>query len=184
MRNMLASIIRNKIVSCVVLLALGILLLVAPGATLARSVRLIGLVLLAGAIVGFLIYFLTKSTERSALVLIESGAVAVIAVVFLIAPGFITGFLPYVFGVILLLNALLDLLTALRLPSGKGAAVLLSLLAIAAAVLILCNPNGLANLITRIIGAVLIYNAVVGLLGLVMSRKAPTSGSSLLIDKK
>ena len=54
MKNMLASIIKNKIVTCIVLLALGVLLVIAPLDTLARSVRLVGLVLLAGAQAGAL----------------------------------------------------------------------------------------------------------------------------------
>ena len=169
MKNMLASIIKNKIVTCIVLLALGVLLVIAPLDTLARSVRLVGLVLLAGAIVGLLIYFLSKKEDRSPLVLAESAAAVIIAVFFLIAPGIVTGVLPYIFGVILLLNALLDLVTALRLPRGKLFALLLSMLAIIAAVVILCNPDALANIITRLIGISLIYSGIVGLLGLILA---------------
>ena len=171
MKNMLASIVRNKIVSCIVLLALGILLLIAPGETLARSVRLVGIILLAGAVIGLLIYFLSKNAERSPLVLFESIIAAAIAIFFIAAPGVITGILPLMFGIVLLLNALLDLITALRLPRGKVLAVLLSMLAIVAAVVIICNPNALADLITRIIGAAFIYSAVVGLLGLALAGK-------------
>ena len=169
MKNMLASIVKNKIVSCIVLLALGVLMVIAPGETLARSVRLVGIVLLVGAIVGFLIYFLSKNTERSPLVLMESGVAAAIAVFLIAAPGIITGVLPLIFGIILLLNSLLDLLTALRLPRGKLLAVLLSMLAIIAAVIIICNPNALANIIVRIIGFAFIYSAVVGLLSLLLA---------------
>lgn len=172
MKNMLASIIKNKVVSCIVLLALGVLMLIAPGETLTTTVRLIGVVLLVGAVVGLLIYFLSKQNERSPLVLLESVIAAAVAIFFLVAPRVITGVVPLIFGVILLLNALLDLVTALRMPFGKAVFVLLSMLAAAAAVLIICNPNALANAITRIIGAVLIYNSVVGLLSLALMRKA------------
>ena len=172
MKNMLASIVRNKIVSCIVLLALGVLLLLAPGETLALYVRIVGIVLLVGAVVGLLIYFLSKNTERSPLVLIESILAAAIAIFFIAAPGVITGVLPLMFGIILLLNGLLDLITALRLPRGKVLAVLLSMLAIVAAVIIICNPNALANLITRLIGCALIYSAVVGFLGLALAGKS------------
>ena len=168
MKNMLASIVKNKIVSCIVLLGLGFLLLIAPGGTSELVVRLVGAVLLAGAVVAVLIYLMSKSNERSPLVLFEGIVVAAVALFFLIAPGVVTGILPLIFGIILLLNALLDLITALRLPQGKGVAVVLSLLAVIAAVLIICNPNALANFITRLIGIVLIYNGLVGVFGLLI----------------
>ena len=172
MKNMLASIVKNKIASCVVLLALGVLMVIAPGETLARSVRLIGIVLLVGAIVGFLIYFLSKNTERSPLVLLESIIAAAFAVFLIAAPAVVTGVLPLIFGILLLLNSLLDLITALRLPRGKLFAVLLSMLAIIASVVIICHPNALANIIVRIIGISFIYSAVVGLLGLLLSGRS------------
>lgn len=169
MKNMLASIVRNKIASCIVLLALGVLMVIAPVATLARSVRIVGCVLLAGAVIGFLIYFLSKTDERSPLVLLESIIAAAFAVFLIAAPGVVTRVLPLLFGILLLLNSLLDLITALRLPRGKVLAVLLSMLAIVASVLIICNPDALANIIVRIIGASFIYSAVVGLLGLILA---------------
>lgn len=169
MKNMLASIIRNKIASCVVLLLLGVLLVIAPLDTLTRSVRIVGFVLLAGAVVGFLIYFLSKNTERSPLVLLESVFAAALAVFLIAAPALIAGVLPLIFGIVLLLNSLLDLVTALRLPRGKVIAVLLSMLSIVAAVVIICNPGALANIIVRVIGVSFIYSAVVGLLSLLLA---------------
>ena len=173
MKNMLSTIIKNKIVSCIVLLLLGVLMVLSPVEALSRAVRIVGIVLLVGAVVGFLIYFLSKKEDRSPLVLMESIVVALIAIFFIALPGVITGVVPLIFGIVLLLNALLDLLTALRLPRGKLIAVLLSMLAIVAAVVIICNPEALGSIITRIIGVSFIYSAVVGLIGLVLAgRKA------------
>ena len=183
MKNMLASIVRNKIVSCIVLLALGVLLLIAPLDTLIHSVRLVGILLLVGAVIGFLIYFLSKDTQRSPLVLLESIVVTGLALFFLLAPGLIANVLPVVFGIVLLLNALLDLVTALRLPRGKLLAVLLSMLAIVAAVVIICHPAALASLIVRITGASFVYSALVGLLSLLLVSRTEKNRRSNLIDR-
>ena len=95
---------------------------------------------------------------------------------FAAAPSVVTGILAYVFGAILILVSLLDLVIAVRLPASKLVAVLLALLELAVGVLIVVNPRAFANIMTRLIGGALIYEAVVGIVTVILARKTAKSG--------
>ena len=169
------NIIKNKLLSSIVFLVLGVLLLIAPAASLALFVRIIGAVLVLGALVRFIAYFVTKKEDRVPLSLVLGIASAAIGVFFLIAPGVVTNVLAYVFGAILILNSLLDLVIAVRLPAHKIVAVLLALLGV---VLVIVNPDAFSTFMTQLIGATLIYESVVGIVTAILARK--TAKSNLL----
>ncbi len=172
------NIIKNKLLSSIVLLVLGVLLLIAPADMLRLYVRIIGAVLLLGALIRLVAYFITKKEDRAPISLVLGVAAAAIGLFFIVAPGVVTNTLAYVFGVILILNSLLDLVIAVRLPFGKLVAVLLALLGLALGVLITVNPDAFANFITRLIGATLIYESIVGIVTAILARK--TAKSNLL----
>ncbi len=172
------TIIKNKMLSIVVFLALGILMLVAPVPVSKLFVRLFGGVLLAGALVRIIAHFATKKEDRAPISLLLGVVAAAIGLFFLCAPQVVTGILPVAFGVILILNSLLDLVIAVRLPSGKAVAVLLSLLGLILGILIVINPQAFASFIVQLIGASLLYEAVVGIATSVFARK--TAKSNLL----
>lgn len=174
------NIIKNKLLSSIIFLVLGVLLLIAPAESLALFVRIIGAVLLVGALVRLIAYFVTKKEDRVPISLILGVAAAVIGLFFLIAPSVVTNILAYVFGAILILNSLLDLVIAVRLPSGKAIAILLSLLGLVLGVLIVVNPEAFASFMTRLIGATLIYESIVGIVTSIFARKTAKSG---LLDK-
>lgn len=172
------NIIKNKLLSSIVFLVLGVLLLIAPAASLALFVRIIGAVLVLGALVRFIAYFVTKKEDRVPLSLVLGIASAAIGLFFLIAPGVVTNVLAYVFGAILILNSLLDLVIAVRLPAHKIIAVLLALLGVVLGVLVIVNPDAFSTFMTQLIGATLIYESVVGIVTAILARK--TAKSNLL----
>lgn len=172
------TIIKNKLLSSIVFLVLGVLLLIAPAAMLDLYVRIIGAVLLLGAIVRLVAYFVEKAENRVPLSLILGVVSAAIGIFFLAAPGVVTRVLAYVFGAILILNSLLDLVIAVRLPSGKLVAALLSLLGLVLGVLVIVNPRAFSDFITRLIGATLIYESIVSIVTALLARK--TAKSNLL----
>lgn len=172
------SIIKNKLLSSIVFLVLGILLLIAPTAMMGTIIRIIGAVLLLSALIRFIAFFATKKEDRVPISLILGIAAAAIGIFFVVAPGVVTNVLAYVFGAILILNSLLDLVIAVRLPIGKTAAVLMALLGVALGVLVIINPRAFTDFITRIIGATLIYESIVGIVTMLLARK--TAKSKLL----
>jgi uncharacterized membrane protein HdeD (DUF308 family) len=172
------NVIRNKLISSIVFLVLGILLLAAPTALMGTIVRVIGAVLLLSALIRFIAFFTAKKEDRVPLALILGIAAAAIGIFFVVAPGVVTNVLAYVFGAILILNSLLDLVIAVRLPIGRTAAVLMALLGVALGVLVIINPRAFTDFITRIIGATLIYESIVGIVTMLLARK--TAKSKLL----
>jgi uncharacterized membrane protein HdeD (DUF308 family) len=174
------NIIKNKLLSSIVFLILGVLLLIAPTQSLELFVRIIGGVFLLGALVRLVAYFVTKKEDRVPLSLVLGVAAAAIGLFFVLLPGVVTNILAYVFGAILILNSLLDLVIAVRLPAGKLVAILLALLGLALGVLIVVNPQAFASFMTRFIGATLIYESIVGIVTSILARKTVKSA---LLDK-
>ena len=172
MKENFRSLAGGKLLASLVLFALGVLLLAAPMETLTAYVRVIGGILLLAAVVGIVVFVLTAVANRSALLLIGSIAAGVVGLVFLIAPGVVTGALPFVFGVLLLIASVSDLFSAIALPFGKLISIILSLIGVILGLVILMNPNAIAAFITRVIGLSFIYESLVGLVTAVFARRA------------
>ena len=158
----LKKLFSNIVFTSALLLVLGGLLLFAPSETLQTYVRVIGVVLLAGAALGLLLEFVIKQTPRSLWAVVGACAAAVLGLVFVLAPSCVTGILPFLFGVVLIVLSAFELLSALQLPFGKLLSILLSAGGLLLGVLIVSNPNALSAFITRLIGLALLYEAVVG----------------------
>ena len=158
----LKKLFSNLVFSSVFFLVLGGLLVFAPQETLETYIRIIGLIALVAAVLTLVLEFLFKSGARSAVAVVGACVAAAFGLLFLLAPAFVSGVLPFLFGVVLIVLSALDLLSALRLPFGKLLSILLSVGGLALGILIVSNPNGLSALMTRLIGAALIYQAVVG----------------------
>lgn len=158
----LKKLFSNIVFTSVLFLVLGGLLVFAPQETLQIYVRVIGVIALVSAAVTLLVEFLQQKRPRSGWVIAGAAVGAVLGLLFLCAPGFVTAVLPFLFGAILIVLSAFDLLSAMQLSFGKPLSLLLSVIGLALGILIVSNPNGLANLMTRLIGLALIYQAVVG----------------------
>ena len=158
----LKKLFSNIVFTSVLFLVFGGLLIFAPQETLQLYVRVIGIIMLGAAVVMLLVEFLQKNRPRSGWVIAGAAAAAALGLCFLCAPGFVTGVFPFLFGVVLIVISAFELLSALQLPFGKLLTILLSIGGLALGVLIVSNPNGLANLMTRLIGVALVYEGVVG----------------------
>lgn len=172
------TIIKNKLLSSIILLALGILLIVAPNDVPQLFVRIIGAVLLCGAVVRLIAHFTAEKDDRVPISLMIAAVAAAFGIFLLAAPGVVVKVINIVFGALLILNALLDLVIALRLPVGKTIDVILALIGLAIGIVIVINPSAFAAFITILIGGALIYAAVVGIVTVLLGRK--TAKSNLL----
>ena len=166
------AIIKNKLLSGIVLIVLGVLMVIAPAQTLETYVRIIGAVFLAGAALHIAGHFMAKKDERAPLSLVLGIFAGLIGIFFVVAPSVVTGILPVIFGIVLILNSLLDLVIGVRMPFGKVVAAILALIGLALGVLVLLNPNTFAHFITRIIGASLVYEGVIGIAAAAIASRA------------
>ena len=155
--------------SSVLLLVAGVFLLLKPGETLDLIVKLVGVALLAVGALGVAQFFLKKDKKnRSILHLLISVVEIVGGLVFLVKPGYIVS-VYYVFaGIIILLNGISNLSVAFDMKKAGfdrwAAAVILSVIAILAGIIIIFNPFAAATTVIRFIGVALAYDGVVGIL--------------------
>lgn len=163
MKSFITGMFKNKLIAGILLLILGGLLLFAPRESMQTFIRLIGAAFAVAAAAGIAAYFLAGKENRPVFTLILAILAAIAAIVFVAAPSFITGILPFFFGVMLLLSSLSDLAASLTLPIGRIVGMLLSFVGIVLGVIVICNPNSLSSFITRLIGISLIFDGAVSI---------------------
>ena len=167
--------IRNVVISSLVLLALGLLMIFATETLLVVFVRVIGVVTLVGAVFGFVLQLVSAKEARSALAMAVACLSAVFGAVLIACPLKIAGLLPYVFGVVLILLSVKELFVVTTMQTGRIFSIILASLGIILGTVIVCNPVAIAEFITKIIGAGLIYLAAVGLVdAILLERGAKT----------
>lgn len=157
----------NRILSAVVFILLGIVLLAFPNATMILVCRIIGWgVLISGivALVGAI-----RGNQGGAGIAV--GVVGIIVGIYIIAkPGVLASIIPFVVGIVMVVNGILNITTAARnrdvfgrryLPSLAGGIV-----TVLFGALLLCNSFYAAALIVRFIGIGLILGSVSNLISM------------------
>ena len=154
----------------VVLTALGFWLILHPYQSLKTAVRLLGVALLVsgGLAVGFYAFSKQKSDLRTVGVLLMGSAAIVAGLVVLIKPGWVIAVFPMVAGIFVAFNGILNTLHALqtRKAGSRGWQILLvlSLLSIVVGILLFANPFAYMSTLVILLGAVLIYNGILGII--------------------
>ena len=154
----------------VVLTALGFWLILHPYQSLKTAVRLLGVALLVsgGLAIGFFAFSKQKSDLRTVGILILGSVAAVLGLVVLIKPGWVIAVFPMAAGIFVAFNGILNTLHALqtRKAGSRGWQILLvlSLLSIVVGILLFANPFAYMSTLVILLGAVLIYNGILGIL--------------------
>lgn len=175
----------NMALAAVGCLALGIALLVIPDLFLQVACYVTGAVLIAYGVLGLLSCIRTHSMN------LFTGLVDVIAIgigIFIITqPRMISSILPIIFGLILLLDGILNLRHGIGLhrfgdPSGKTV-LILGVITVIFGVVILLNPYSTAKMTFRLIGIALVYSGLSDFLVIFrMNRANRTYENQKIID--
>ena len=155
------SLIKNFIVSGFVLLSLGLLMVFATDEVMRTFIRVIGIIIVAGAVFAVVLQLLSKREERSVWLFVIAALSAIVGAVFIAIPETIAAYSFYVFGVMLILLSVKDLFSVVRFPMGRIFSIVFSSLGIILGTVIVCHPEQIAQILTRFIGFALIYQAVV-----------------------
>lgn len=161
------KILKSTLITALVLIALGIYMVLSPGAALSNIIKVIGIAIIVAGAVTVLLYVLNK--EGNSLTTLAAGIILVVAgIVFLVKPGAIEKIFPTVVGILVIVNGVLNLIASLKARKA-GAPVwivglILSVLTVALGIMILTQPLFLMNQIVRIVGIVLIVMGVSSLL--------------------
>ena len=159
------------ILEMLVVCALGITLILSPRRSLDAALTILGIALLAGGVIAVGYYFFTRhkaSEGQQPMFIALAGCVAVVAgLVVILAPNLLTQVFRFVAGILVAFSGILNLVKALeaRKEGKKGWQILLalSIIAIAMGVLVFINPFRAESTLVILVGAVLIYNGILGI---------------------
>lgn len=162
----------NRIWAFVVLILLGIVLIVWPDATVAGIVRLTALGLLASAIVGVIVHVLDKEEKKftKALKIVQFALYAALGIWILVNPVLFEGFYQIMIGIIIAVNAIKDLIVAIR-ENKQWFFLSLAILSLVLGVIVMCNPFTLFRTFAVISGISLVYTGLVSLIGEIREKK-------------
>lgn len=167
------TLVKNFIISGFVLLALGLLMLFAPDGALKLFVRVIGIIIIVGAVVAVAMQLGSKKEDRSIWLFLVAGLSAAVGVVFIGIPRQVADYSFYVFGVMLILLSVKDLFSVVRFPFGRIFSIAFSSLGIVLGTVIVCHPDQIAQQMTQFIGAALVYQAVVCFMNAILINRSP-----------
>ena len=159
----------NLIVMSVLYLALGIFLLMVPGTALNVVCYALGGVVLLGAVIQLVRYFLVERGIFQSQLTLISGLVCLALGGFLILRSdIVVRILPIVFGLFVIFDSLGRIQNALDLrrceyPSWKGF-LLLPVLSVVLGVVLIVNPFGAMETLVMAIGIILIVEGAINLL--------------------
>ena len=154
----------NLIVMSVLYLALGIFLLMVPGTALNVVCYALGGVVLLGAVIQLVRYFLVERGIFQSQLTLISGLVCLALGGFLILRSdIVVRILPIVFGLFVIFDSLGRVQSALELRSWKGF-LLLALLSVVLGVVMIVDPFGAMETLVMAIGVILIIEGALNLL--------------------
>ena len=164
---------KDRAISCTVsalcFIALGIVLVGWPEASLNWICRLLGIVLLASGVV-FIISYLTKKKASTVLQydLFIGVILALLGIWLLTNPAIIISFVQYIFGAILIIHGIIDIQGTLSLRSGGSSrwypALLFAIATIALGAIIILNPFASMSALVILIGISLIFDGITDIL--------------------
>lgn len=154
----------NRIIFSLGAVALGVILLVWPATSLLVLARIIGAVLAVGGIVMAIMCLRDRRVVLSASMLVLAVVMIICGIVVYLHPGDLVSLIPTVMGVLVLLSGIVNLgetFTLTRQRYGRWwVSLLVALATIALGIILITKAFGVASMITRIAGIVLIFDGV------------------------
>lgn len=165
--NLFEKIRKDVVLSSIVYLVLGLILLFRPGIALVTIVDVLAIMTAVMGVVRLVTYFARKDAVADG-ALIKGIMYLILAAVLHFGAGFIISIIPFIMGVLVIISGIVKLQEAMDMMkvkvNGYVPMLLISILSLVFGLVILLNPFATAELLFRIIGIALIYNAVSDLL--------------------
>ena len=155
---------RNKMITGALLLCLGATLILWPTSALAAMAKVAGFFLMVYAVAGIINFALGSKSAGDVVTLIIDIAGAGLGLYLFLNPEWFIAVSSKLFGVIILIHGirnLYDSVTIVRkLDTGWKNSMIFSIVVILLGLFVIANPLGIPNMIVRIIGIILVLNAV------------------------
>lgn len=176
MIRLMKNFIKSSIISSLVLLAFGILLIVQSEMTIITISYIIGGILIALGAIAILKFFkLIKDVNRTDLDIIYGLVCIILGVIIIDNPEAIASIIPFLIGLIIVLNSATKLQYSIELKKEKNdlwlSTLILSIVMVVCGTVLIFNPFKGAVLLTRIVGIFILIYSVLDLIStLVINR--------------
>lgn len=174
----------SKIVSKILMAAVGVVLIAYPGTALVTLIRFLGAAIALIGIFGIISYIAAPYKGVIATLLCIVSTIALLASIIPIAkPSIIVAIFPLIIGIAIAIHGISNVFEAIALKAALGiwfVPMVLSLLTVAAGCVIAFYPFSTMDFLVRTVGVILVYNAVVGLFMAVTYK--PKVGANGVID--
>ncbi len=159
---------RDKILTGIALLVVGILFMVAPMTTTRLIYGAIGIVLILAGISRLVLWIRIKEAGfLKTFNLILAILLTILGIFFLVAPEFFIAYAYIVFGILLAVNGALNIVGVMQgtiqPQGGKWMYLILSVLLFIAGIVVIVHPFAMANTVTSLIGIMLIAGGLINL---------------------
>lgn len=162
--DMLNTIKRNKMITGVLLLCLGAALILWPTSALATLAKVAGFFLMVYAVAGIINFVFGNKSPSAIVTLVIDIAGAVLGLYLFLNPEWFIEVSSKLFGVIILIHgihSLYESVTVVRkLDTGWKNSMIFSIIVVVLGLFVIANPFDIPNMIVRIIGIILVVNAV------------------------
>ena len=162
--EMIKTLRRNKMITGVMMLCLGAALVIWPTSALATLAKVAGFFLMVYAVAGIINFAFGNKGASAIVTLIIDIAGAILGLYLFMNPEWFIEVSGKLFGVIILIHgihSLYESVTVVRkLDTGWKNSMIFSIVVVVLGLFIIANPFDIPNMIVRIIGIVLVLNAV------------------------
>ncbi len=176
MSDFMKRVVRSSIISAILLAILGILLIIKSEETIISISYIVGGALVLLGAIGIVDYIRKLRTElKSELDLVYATVTIILGVLIIMHPKAIGSVVPFVLGIIIIINSSTKLNYALQLKSRKNdlwtTTLIVSLLTTICGLVLIFNPFQAASLITRIVGIIILIYAILDIISSLTIRK-------------
>ncbi|MGN1383520.1 MAG: HdeD family acid-resistance protein [Eubacterium sp.] len=159
----LRSLKRNKLLTALMSVIVGLVLLLKPSATLSLLSKFIGIMILITGAVMLLIYLRQRESSLK-IHLAASIILAVLGLWIFLRPSGLVALIPTIIGIIVMFDGIFNLGEALTIQKQSRHSpvmpVVLGIITIVLGLVLIFKPLGVAAVITQVIGIVTLYNGI------------------------
>lgn len=164
MGDLMKNYTANRLVFCIGAIVIGSVFLIWPGKSLLLLAKCVGIVLAAGGIMAAVLYIQDHADVWKIILLILGAIMLICGIVIFLHPDDLVKLIPTIMGVLVIISGVVNLGETLTLTRKHYArwwlSLLVALITIGLGVLLITKAFGIAAVITRVIGGVLVFDGL------------------------
>lgn len=169
MDNLMSKIFKSSFLSSVILVILGILLIFESEATIISISYILGAIIIALGVMEMLKYIKDMNSKNQNILDLAYGIICVVfGVIVILHPHAIASIIPFVVGIIIILNSATKLQYSMELKKNQNelwkSTMIIAILTTICGIVIIFNPFSGAVLITKIIGIIIVIYSILDII--------------------